>query len=182
MKLFIRIIPNFLLPYFFYNGRLTINLSAVHAIKAVVLLTADELKIKNWLNRAFYAEKKVKALDMLLRAFKMRAEGLSGHNYTGKSDTVLNGTENAFMKFVDIEHKYIRQKQELLIVSEEIAEAIARLHDDELETVLIHRYLLFRTIEQTAELMNYSTETVRRKTNKAIGKLCEKLLEVGSLM
>jgi len=141
-------------------------------------MTSEELKVKNWLNRAFYAEKKVKALDMLLKTSRMHAEGLASHeqyNYTGKSDTALNGTENTFMKLADIEHKYIRQKHELLKVSEEIAEAIARLHDDELETVLIHRYLLFHTIEQTAELMNYSERTIRNKQNKAIQKLCRYL-------
>ncbi|MDE5584691.1 MAG: hypothetical protein K2J08_13460 [Ruminococcus sp.] len=147
-------------------------------------MTQEEIKVKNWLNRAFYAEKKVKALDILLRTSKMHAEGLDGvkqYNYTGKSDVRLNGTENAFLKLADIERKYSEQKKELENIFAEIAETIAELHDDDLETVLIHRYLMFHTIEQTAELMHYSSETVRRKTNKAIKKLCEKLLECGSL-
>ena len=148
-------------------------------------MTPEEIKVKNWLNRAFYADKKIKALNMLLKASRMHAEGLNGvkrYNYTGKSDTRLNGTENAFLKLADIERKYSKQKQELIKISDEISEAIAELHDDDLETVLMHRYLLFHTIEQTAEFLNYSPETVRRKTNKAIEKLCEKLLECGTLM
>lgn len=147
-------------------------------------MTPEEIKVKNWLNRAFYADKKIKALDMLLRANRMRSEGLDGvrqYNYTGKSDTRLNGTENAFLKLADIERKFSEQKQELIKISDEISTAIAQLHYNDLETVLIHRYLLFHTIEQTAELMHYSPETVRRKTNKAIQKLCEKLLVCGSL-
>lgn len=148
-------------------------------------MTPEEIKVKNWLNRAFYAEKKVKALDMLVRQCRTHAERLSRcgeGNYTGKSDTVLNGTENTFMKLVDMEQKYSDQRKELENIFGEISEAIALLHDDELEAVLIHRYLMFHTIEQTAELMNYSSETVRRKTNKAIKKLWVKLLEVGTLM
>lgn len=147
-------------------------------------MTPKEIKVKNWLNRAFYADKKFKALDMLLRASTMHAEGLDWvkqYNYTGKSDTRLNSTENAFLKLADIERKYNEQKQELIKTFNEISENISLLNDNELETILIHRYLLFHTIEQTAELMNYSPETVRRKTNKAIEKLCEKLLECGSL-
>ena len=31
-------------------------------------MTPEEIKVKNWLNRAFYADKKIKALDMLLKA------------------------------------------------------------------------------------------------------------------
>ena len=137
-------------------------------------MTPEEIKVKNWLNRAFYADKKIKALDMLLRASKMHAEGLDGtrqYNYTGKSDTRLNGTENAFLKIVDMESKFSEQKQELIKISDEISVAIAELHDDDLETVLIHRYLLFHTIEHTAELMHYSPETVKRKQKKAIEKL-----------
>ena len=148
-------------------------------------MTPEEIKVRNWLNRAFYADKKIKALDMLLRASVMHAEGLSRvqqYNYTGKSDTRLNGTQDAFMKLADIEHKYSKQKHELENIFVEISEAISLLHDNELETILIHRYLLFHTIEQTAELMHYSPETVRRKTNKAIRKLWVKLLECGTPM
>ncbi len=138
-------------------------------------MTSEEIKVKNWLNRAFYAEKKVKALDMLVRQCRTHAERLSRcgeGNYTGKSDTVLNGTENAFMKLVDMEQKYSDQKKELENISKEISEAIALLHDDELETVLIHRYLLFHTIERTAELMHYSVRTIKNKQHQAIRKLC----------
>ena len=48
---------------------------------------------------------------------------------------------------------------------------IAKLNDSELETVLIHRYILFHTVEETAEIMNYSTRTVIRKIDTAIKKL-----------
>lgn len=137
-------------------------------------MTIDELKVKNWLNRAFYAKKKVNALDMLIKQCRERAEGLIRCGYCndrGRSDTALNGTESTFMKLADMEQKYSRQKAELLEISDEISEVISELHDDDLETVLIHRYLLFHTIEQTAELMHYSPETVKRKQRKAIGKL-----------
>lgn len=138
-------------------------------------MTPKEIKVKNWLNRAFYAEKKVKALDMLVRKYRTHAERLSrcGEcNYTGGTENVLNGTENAFMKLVDMEQKFSDQKKELENISKEISEAIALLHDDELEAVLIHRYLLFHTIEQTAEFMHYSIRATQYKHKKSIQKLC----------
>ncbi|MCM1508287.1 MAG: hypothetical protein NC177_14335 [Ruminococcus flavefaciens] len=139
-----------------------------------------EVKVRNWLGSAFYADKKAKALDMLIRQCRERSEGLTGsgqYNYTVQSETRSNSTENAFMNLADMEQKYINQKKELENISLKISDVISLLYDDDLETVLIHRYLLFHTIEQTAEIMHYSTETVRRKTNRAIKKLCEKLLE-----
>ena len=137
-------------------------------------MTPEEIRLKKWLQRAFYAEKKIKSLDMLLKAFRTHAEGLDGMrecNYTGRSDTRLNGTETAFIKIADIERKFSQQKKDLLKLREDISEAISLLQDDELETVLIHRYLLLHTIEQTAEMMNCSPETVKRKQRKAIQKL-----------
>lgn len=152
--------------------------------KEVDRVTAKEREVKHWLNRAFYADKKAKALEMLLRQCRERAESVSiccEGNDKGKCSGSKNGTENALIKLIDTEQKLQRQIFELLDISDEISEAISKLEDDDLETVLIYRYILFHTIEETAEIMNYSTETVRRKTNKAIKKLCENVLECGSL-
>lgn len=137
-------------------------------------MTAKEAEIKYWLNRAFFAEKKANALEMLVKQCRERAQGLSHSpegNDKGKSDSTANGTENALMKLADMELKAEQQKTEAVNISAEIQEAISQLHDDDLETVLIHRYILFHTIEETAELMHYCRETVKRKTEKAILKM-----------
>ena len=132
----------------------------------------SETETKKWLNRAFYAEKKIKVLDMLVMQYRSRAEGLSRAGGAGCGGaSYINRTENAILKYADMSEKLDKQKIELAAVSEEISETIAKLNDDDLETILIHRYLLFHTIEQTAELMNYSPETVKRKQRKAIQKL-----------
>lgn len=136
-------------------------------------MTKEEVKL--WLERAFTIDKKIQALDELEKQCRERATGLARngqYNDTGKSDTRLNGTENALIRLADLEHKYDKQKQELLKVSEEISDAIALLHDDELETVLIYRYLLFYTIEKTAKIMHYCEDTIKVRQNKAIEKLC----------
>lgn len=140
-------------------------------------MTEKETEVKNWLERAFYAEKKLMALDMLLKRSVMHAEGLSRsgqYNYTGKSDVRLNGTQGAFLRLAGIEHDFIEQKKELVKIYTEISEAIAQLHDDELEAVLMHRYLMFHTIEETAEIMHYSPETIKRRQKKAIQILTRK--------
>ena len=137
--------------------------------------TIPEIELKQWLNRAFYADKKAKALEMLVSQCRERAQGLSRSgegNDTGKSDGVKNGTENALMKLAEMEKRFERQKVECVNISDEISKAIEKLHDLDLETVLVHRYLLFHTIEQTAEIMNYSPRAVRHKQKKAIEKLC----------
>lgn len=67
-----------------------------------------ELELKHWLNRAFYADKKAKALDALAQQCRERAQGLTVNwecNDTGKSDSAQNGTESALLKLADIERK-----------------------------------------------------------------------------
>lgn len=139
------------------------------------MITAKDREVKQWLNRAFYADKKAKALEMRLRQCRERAESVSAcceGNDKGKCSGSKNGTEDAFIKLVDTEQKLQRQIFELIGISDEISEAISKLNDDDLETVLIHRYILFHTIEETAEIMNYSVRATQYKHKKAIQKLC----------
>lgn len=137
-------------------------------------MTDKQLEIKHWLNRAFYADKKVKALEMLLKQHRERAEGAAvcyECNDKGKSSGRKNSTEDALIRLADIEQKLQQQIAELSGITAEIVDAVSKLCDNDLETVLIHRYLLFHTVEETAELMNYSSETVKRKQRMAIEKL-----------
>ena len=137
-------------------------------------MTDKQLEIKHWLNRAFYADKKVKALEMLLKQHRERAEGFAvccERNDKGKSSGRKNSTEDALIRLADIEQKLQQQIAELSGITAEIVDAVSKLCDNDLETVLIHRYLLFHTVEETAELMNYSSETVKRKQRMAIEKL-----------
>lgn len=134
-----------------------------------------EREAKQWLQRARTAFREAESLETLLTASRMHAEGLdrsSGHNDTGKSDTRLNGTENAYINLADTERRYNQKIQQMIQVTKEIADAIALLNDNELEVILIHRYLYFHTIERTAELMNYSPSTIKNRQNQAIKKLC----------
>lgn len=134
-----------------------------------------EEEVKEWLNRAFYANKKAKALEEFVERCKTSAEGVSGcckRNDMGKSTGSKNGTEKAFISLADVESKAKKQKDKTVGIVSEVQDAIALLCDDDLEAVLINRYLNFHTIEETAEIMSYSPRTVRDKQKKAVKKLC----------
>lgn len=112
---------------------------------------------------------------MLSKRLRMHAEGLDGtgqYNDIARQTTALNSTENAYIKLADTELRLEKERAELKKTIDEILQMIKLLHDDDLETVLIHRYLLFHTVEQTAEIMHYSERTVKYKQSVAIKKLC----------
>lgn len=96
-------------------------------------MTEDQLKVRQWLNRAFYADKKAAALEMLLRQRGERAEGTAvsyGNNTGSRSRDAENGTENALISLADTEEKLKRQIAELDGIKSEIEEAIAPIVDD----------------------------------------------------
>jgi DNA-directed RNA polymerase specialized sigma24 family protein len=132
--------------------------------------------MKAFLNRAFYADKKIAALNMLIAQTRERAQGLSRSsdgNLKGKSDSNNNSTESALLRLAELEQQAQVQRVYAADVLLEIQQKIALLKDDDFETVLTHRFLLYNTIEQTAELMNYAPRTVRQKQKQAIEKLCQ---------
>ncbi len=137
-------------------------------------MTSEEMKV--FLNRAFYADKKIAALNMLIAQTRERAQGLSRSsdgNLKGKSDSNNNSTESALLRLAELEQQAQVQRVYAADVLLEIQQKIALLKDDDFETVLTHRFLLYNTIEQTAELMNYAPRTVRQKQKQAIEKLCQ---------
>lgn len=133
----------------------------------------NELEMRHLLNKAFYEDKKAKALDALVQRHRERAQGLSVNweNDSGKTGG-KNGTENALMKLAELEEKATRQELEAVEAIKNIQDMISLLNDSDLESVLIHRYLLFETIEETAERMHYAPRTVKKKQKQAIEKLC----------
>ena len=133
----------------------------------------DEQKAKiAWLRRAFYAEKKVKALEMKLERDRSLAERIS-RSYSGISGTASgNSTEDALIRLADTQQQAQEQLVRLETIRKEISLAIAEIDDDDLQAVLMWHYLNYLTFEQTAEKMNYSERNVRYKHKRAIDKLC----------
>lgn len=138
-----------------------------------MLMNADELRC--WLRRAICANKKLEALNMLIEQLRERAYGLSRATECsdkGKCDSTSNGTENTLMKLTEAIEQADRQREKTACIMQEIQQAIFLLEDNDLVTVLTYRYLLSKSVERTAEIMNYAPRTVRKKQSEAIEKLC----------
>lgn len=136
-------------------------------------MTEEQKKKSQWLNRAFYAEKKVKAFKALRERDRERAKGLtnSGEKVDkGKSDSRSNSTENAMLLLAQSDHKYNEALAEYIKTREEIESAIKHLNS-ELQAIAIYRYIYGMGIERIAEEINYSVETVKRRIREIIDKI-----------
>ena len=143
-------------------------------------MTIEHLEKIAWLNRAFYAEKKVKALESIRKRDRERTQQRSANyegNDKGKSDGRKNGVEEALMMLAESDEKYDNALHDYSMLRREIETAIESLHDDELETIFMYRYLDYKTMEQIADIMNYYERTIRRKHHSGSEKLSGDVLE-----
>ncbi len=142
-------------------------------------MTEEQKKKSQWLNRAFYAEKKVKALELLRKRDRERTQRITANyegNNKGKSDGRRNGVEEALITLTQSDDKYDNALRDYIALRREIESAIEELHDDELEAIFMYRYLEYKTMEQIAECMNYNERTIRRKHHYGIEKLSANVL------
>jgi len=134
-------------------------------------VTAEQLQKIRWLNRAFYAEKAAKAWKDKYQRNKALAQRISGGLASSGARSGTNATEDALIRLSETEQKTRAKINELIQIQEEIADKIMQIDDNELQAVLVYRYLNCMTFEQIAEKMNYDVRTVRRKHVKALEKV-----------
>lgn len=108
-------------------------------------MTKEEMR--EFLDSHFRATNKIKALEVEIKAL-----------------SATEGNAVAVQKLEE-EISLLRTKQN------NVRETIRQLHDDDLESVLIMRYINHVTIEKIAEMFGYEPRTIYRKIKKAIVKL-----------
>lgn len=134
-------------------------------------MTLEQMETSAWLNRAFYKDKKVRALRSLLERDRARAQGLSV-NYEGagkgRSDSRENGVETALQICAETSEAYDKALCEYDTIRREESQVINRLHDDVLEALLTYRYLEGLPMEEIAERMHYSYRHTIRLHKRAL--------------
>ncbi len=136
-------------------------------------MTDEQKKKIAWLNRAYYADKKLNALIAQRNRLEELAQRTTmnyGCNDKGKSSGSQNGMENALMKLVEINFNIDKEITKLADTYIEIDNAISHISDSEAQAILRRRYLAFETMEEIAEHMNYSVRNVKYKHKKALEK------------
>lgn len=80
------------------------------------------------------------------------------------SADVVSSTKNPhkFDAYAELEGSLVAIEERCIIRQKEISDAISMVEDELLQAVLISRYINFRTQQQTAEEMCYSTKQIQR--------------------
>lgn len=138
-------------------------------------MTLEQMETSAWLNRAFYKDKKVRALRSLLERDRARAQGLTvnyGGADKGRSDGRENGVEAAMQICAETSEAYDKALCEYNAMRREVSQVINGMRDDELEALLTYRYLEGLPMEEIAERMHYSVRSVKYKHKQALDKVC----------
>ena len=125
---------------------------------------------KDWLNRGRSINKELAALD----AEERQAMALATSIVAPPRDVVVRSTsgrkDENLIKYADGGYidSIIKHKAELNAILHEISAAIYAVQDGTLRTLLINRYILFKSWEQTAVDMHCDIRNIQRMHNQAL--------------
>ena len=136
-------------------------------------MTEEQKEIRKWLNRAFYVNNKIKALEAVRErnralATKCTASYESDGSTSGSQD---NSKEKIIHEICDNDLAIRKELDSLVKIRTEISKKISGLENDELETILSMRYLGYMSMQQIADQMHYDRRTIQRKYIIALDKI-----------
>lgn len=133
------------------------------------------MTVKEWLSRGYKIDREINALlseheEAFALACKVSAPPSDNEKV---SATTGNGSEARFIKYADYSKLIDRRIDELYRIKSEIMTVITLIDNNTYRTLLIMRYVQFKTWEQIAEGMGYDLRWIYRVHKKALNT-CEK--------
>ena len=129
-------------------------------------------QVKQWLNRAYGIDSEIN--ELLREQEKAFARAVNATSSTGNEKTQVsqgNASEKKFVEYASYSERIDRRIDELYAVKQEILSAINELDDSRLRTLLISRYINFRSFVEIAVNMNYSYKQTCRLHGEALMKI-----------
>lgn len=136
------------------------------------------VEVKEWLNRGFWLDKEIACLEeSRKRAFELSCLPGMGGNSDKVQTSPGNKTEERFLTLAEYDLKLCKRIGELYAILQEISDAIEKVPISPLRTILIERYINYRTWEQIAVSISISERHIHRKHKKALREV-EKILRI----
>ncbi len=134
------------------------------------------MTVKEWLNRGYRIDVEINALLEEQAAAFRRASGASAGSGEKVQTSKRNTSEDRLVNYAAYSELIDKRIDELYAIKTEIAEAINKVEDNTLRTLLILRYIKFYTWEQIALSMNYSyVHVVYNLHSKALKAISERV-------
>jgi hypothetical protein len=132
------------------------------------------MTVKEWLNRGYRIDVEINALLEEQAAAFRRAAGATTGGGEKVQTSKRNTSEDRLVNYAAYSELIDRRIDELYAIKTEIAEAIGKVDDNTLRTLLTLRYINFETWEQIAVNMHYCrvhiTRNLHPKALQALSK------------
>lgn len=143
-------------------------------------MTEAEMKIKDWLNRAYIANNNINALICEQNTLRRRLEG-GGISYenigAGRSDSYQNSREAQLCKLAELSKEIDGEIDSFVDILKEIKTGLKDKLPPDLYAIASYRFLSFLKIKEIAEETNYSEKQVARKLREILRKMSVNVLE-----
>ena len=128
--------------------------------------------IKEWLNRGKHLDNEIKELkETAQKALEEATNTASNISDERVQTSIENNTEKKFIRVVHYSLETINKIEELYDVKMEIQQAIYKVDNHTYRTLLLARYINFKTWEQIAEDMGYEVRQIHRIHGNALVNL-----------
>ncbi len=131
------------------------------------------MEAKEYLSRYHNLQLKIQKKHEYIDFCEERSRLVSSPVYGEREGTSPNRNlkapfEKWILRKIDAERELKELEKEVVIVKAETEEAIAKLHDVELERIIAYRYLDWLLWAEIGDIMAYSKSTLKRKHNAAM--------------
>ena len=137
-------------------------------------MNTKQLEVIAFLNKAFHLEKNITALVAVHESNISLAERCTAsyeNSGAGRAINNENSQENIIHKIIDLSAKINNEIDKLIDARNEVSELINTLDNAEYKAILTRRYLLYQSMQEIADVMNYSGKTIQRKHKQAIDNI-----------
>lgn len=137
------------------------------------------MTVKDWLNRGYKIDKEINALlSEREKAFNLacKVSAPPSDNERVKASTG-NGSENRYIKYAEYSRLIDSRIDRLYQVKKEILTVISAVENNTYRTLLILRYVQFKTWEEISRETKYNLRWIHRLHKKALLE-CEKHIDL----
>ena len=134
----------------------------------------ETISVKKWLNRGWKLNEEINTLlEEERRAFDNASRITSASDGERVQSSTGNSSEQRFINYTEYAMLIDGYIEKLTAIKEEIFVAIYKVENSTYRTLLIKRYIQFKTWETIAEEMHYEVRWVHKLHGRALKKISQ---------
>ena len=138
------------------------------------MVNVEYEEVKKWLKQSRDLNKEINELILAKQeAFEIATGGAIDYSKDRIQSGGSNGTEQRFIRYAEYEIIINKRIDKLVEIKKEIFDLIQNIDDSKCRTLLISYYINCKTLEQTADEMDYDVRWIHALHKKAIKKVQE---------